>query len=48
MIIEETRGWVERAGQRSPMPPLMFEHERAQFAIHGLILLPRGAIEIPD
>lgn len=39
MIIERERGWLERNGKRTPMPAAMFEHERAQFAIYGLMLL---------
>lgn len=39
MILEQERGWLERGGTRSPMPPMMFAHERAQFAIYALMLL---------
>lgn len=40
MIIEEKAAWIERAGRaREAMPASMAAHERAQFAIYGLMLL---------
>src|SRR5688572_19518644 len=39
MIINETGGWAEREGTREPLPPSMVAHERAQFALYGLMLL---------
>jgi len=39
LIIEGAQGWTERAGVRSPMPPAMLAHERAQYALYGLMLL---------
>lgn len=46
MTIEGKRGWIERDGEREPMPAAMLKHERQQFAIYGLMrLLPaRGRI----
>jgi hypothetical protein len=34
MIIDATGGWMERGGQREPMPKEMFEHERQQFGLY--------------
>lgn len=39
LIITPDGGWVERDGHRSPMPAPMLEHERAQYAVYGLMLL---------
>jgi hypothetical protein len=39
LIIEGAEGWTERDGVRSPMPPAMLAHERAQYALYGLMLL---------
>lgn len=39
MIISETGGWIEREGRNEPLPPRQVVHERAQFAIYGLMLL---------
>jgi len=39
MIIEGDQGWLERDGQKSAMPDRMLEHERAQYALYGLMLL---------
>lgn len=35
MVITASGGWIERNGQRSPMPPAMFAEERTQFAFYG-------------
>lgn len=34
MIIDDSRGWIERGGKREPMPPAMLEHERQQFGFY--------------
>jgi hypothetical protein len=39
MIIGETGGRVERDGRTEPLPARLVAHERAQFAIYGLMLL---------
>ncbi|QMW23287.1 hypothetical protein [Sandaracinobacteroides saxicola] len=39
LIIEPSGGWVERAGVRTPLPDAVVRHERAQYAIYGLMLL---------
>src|SRR5262249_19771768 len=39
LTIEGDRGWTERDGARTPMPALMLAHERAQYALYGLMLL---------
>jgi hypothetical protein len=39
LIIETDDGWIERDGQRTPMPAEMFAHERAQYALYGLMKL---------
>lgn len=39
LIVEGEQGWIERNGQRKPMPAAMLAHERAQYAIYGLMRL---------
>jgi hypothetical protein len=39
LIIDGDRGWTVRDGIRAPMPPAMLAHERAQYALYGLMLL---------
>ena len=39
LIIEPQGGWIERDGKLTPMPDAMLQHERAQYAIYGLMLL---------
>ena len=39
LIIDGAEGWTERDGVRGPMPPAMLAHERAQYALYGLMLL---------
>ena len=39
LIIEPSGGVVDRLGKQSPMPDAMLQHERAQYAIYGLMLL---------
>lgn len=39
LIIEQHGGWVERDGTRTPMPEPMLRHERAQYAVYGLMRL---------
>ncbi|HEY5723788.1 MAG TPA: hypothetical protein VIT45_15865 [Allosphingosinicella sp.] len=39
MIITETGGRVERNGRTEPLPARLVTHERAQFAMYGLMLL---------
>ena len=39
MILEREGGLLERAGVQSRMPQTLYQHERAQFAIYGLMLL---------
>lgn len=39
MIITETGGRVERDGRSEELPPRLVAHERAQFAMYGLMLL---------
>ena len=39
LIVEPQGGWIERDGKRTPMPDAMLQHERAQYAIYGLMLL---------
>jgi hypothetical protein len=39
MLITPDGGWVERGGRSDKLPPALVEHERAQFAIYGLMLL---------
>ena len=54
MLITPEGGWVERGGRSDPLPPAFVEHERAQFAIYGLMLLapllhPPGRLtRLPD
>jgi hypothetical protein len=54
MVIAEEGGWVERDGRSEPLPPSFVEHERAQFAIYGLMLLapllrpPARLTRLPD
>jgi hypothetical protein len=48
LIIDGSAGWLERAGQRTAMPAAMLTHERAQYAIYGLMLLtPLCALDAP-
>lgn len=39
LIVGGEQGWIERNGQRKPMPAAMLAHERAQYAIYGLMRL---------
>ena len=39
LTITRTAGWVERDGRRDPLPAPQVAHERAQYAIYGLMLL---------
>lgn len=39
LILEPSGGVIDRLGERSPMPDAMLQHERAQYAIYGLMLL---------
>jgi hypothetical protein len=39
MIVSETGGWMESGGRREFLPPRQLAHERAQFAMYGLMLL---------
>jgi hypothetical protein len=52
LIIEPSRAWIIRAGRdKQAMPDAMAAHERAQYALYGLMLLAplddRGAIVKP-
>lgn len=38
MVIEPEGGWVEREGERTPLPPRQARHEREQFGIYGYLL----------
>jgi hypothetical protein len=54
MLITPDGGWAERGGRSEPLPPALVEHERAQFAIYGLMLLapllrpPARLTRLPD
>ena len=39
LIIEPEGGWIERDGAQTPMPPAILRHERAQYALYGLMRL---------
>jgi hypothetical protein len=39
MLITEEGGWIGRARSSEKMPAAFYAHERAQFAIYGLMLL---------
>lgn len=39
MLITPDGGWVERGGRSDALPAAFVEHERAQFAIYGVMLL---------
>lgn len=39
MILEPGAGWIERNGQRQPMPEAMRRHEEQQFATYGAMRL---------
>lgn len=40
LLIEPNEAWIERTGKtRQPMPAAMAAHERAQYALYGLMLL---------
>lgn len=39
LVIEPQGGWIERDGARTPLPDTMLRHERAQYAVYGLMRL---------
>jgi hypothetical protein len=39
MVITADSGWSERDGRGEPLPAALAAHERAQFALYGLMLL---------
>ncbi len=39
LIIDGDQGWMVRDGRAAPMPAAMLKHERAQYALYGLMRL---------
>lgn len=39
LLLDGGQGWMERNGQRTPMPEAMRIHEQQQYAFYGLMLL---------